>query len=197
MSIGSRVLVIGLARLGVISQHDLDIKNMSYLTKRILSFGSRVPALVVCAVLTSAVAGCTSVIQYQPRSMDVASAKELIDKLTMTQHPAWKPDYIEFNDTYVQWGYGAVTTGSGTGTVVGGLAVSSGRSSTRSVGDRVYYNDVREIQLLDWTRKGKQWYVVSSLSTRGDQTHLFRTRHIEDAQQYVDAIRTVMRAYGN
>jgi hypothetical protein len=167
---------------------------MPYPRKRLLSLASRVGALIVCAALAAAVSGCTSVIQYQPRSMDVASAKELIDKLTMTQHPAWKPDYIEFTDTYIQWGFGAVTTGSGTGTVVGGLAVSSGRSSTRAVGDRLYYADVHEIQLLDWTRKGKQWYVVSSLSNRGDQTYLFRTRHIEDAQQYVDAIRTVIHA---
>ena len=168
---------------------------MTYLTNLLLSLGSRVGSLILCAALICAVSGCTSVIQYQSHSMDVSSAKELIDKLTMTQHPAWKPDYIEFSDTYIQWGYGAVTTGSATGTVVAGLAVSSGRSSTRSVGERVYYSDVREIQLLDWTRKGKQWYVVSSLSTHGDQTFLFRTRHIEDAKQYVDAIRAVVRAY--
>jgi hypothetical protein len=127
-----------------------------------------------------ALSGCTSVIQYQPHSMDVSAAKELIDKLTMTQHPAWKPDYIEFNDTYIQWGFGAVT---------------SGRSSTHNVGTRLYYSDVRDIQLLDWTRKGKQWYVVTSVNARGEQTHLLRTRHLEDAQQYVDAIRTVIHAY--
>lgn len=127
--------------------------------------------------------------------MDVVAAKELVEKLTMTQHPAWKPDYIEYNDSYIEWGFGSVTTGSASGTAVGGLAVVSGRSSTRAVGNRLYYSDVREIQLLDWTRKGKQWYVVSSVSNRGDQTHLLRTRYIEDAQQYVDALTTIIKSH--
>jgi hypothetical protein len=149
-------------------------------------------ALALFLVFLSA---CTSVIPYQGHAMDVATAKEVIDKLTMTQHPAWKPDYIEFSETYIQWGFGEVTTGSGSGAVIGNAVFSSGRSSTHNVGTRLYYSDVRDIQLLDWTRKGKQWYVVTSVNARGEQTHLLRTRHIEDAQQYVDAIHTVIHAY--
>ena len=164
-------------------------------TGRTASSASRMLAPFILTLIITALSGCTSVVQYQPHSMDVGAAKELIDKLTMTQHPAWKPDYIEFNDTYIQWGFGAVTTGSGSGAVIGNVAVTSGRSSTHNVGTRLYYSDVRDIQLLDWTRKGKQWYVVTSVNARGEQTHLLRTRHLEDAQQYVDAIRTVIHAY--
>src|SRR4051812_47698746 len=68
---------------------------------RIFGLHFRVAAVSALALLVGNLSACTSVIQYQAHTMDVVRAREVVEKLTMTQHPTWKPDYIEFNDTYM------------------------------------------------------------------------------------------------
>lgn len=153
------------------------------------------------AALMSLLCACggTNVMPYDARpNMRVEQAMTTIEKLTMTQHPAWRPDYVVFEPDFLGWGMGTVTTQSARAVAVpiGDSAVAIGRSrgTTRNVGERVYYSDVRQIQLLSWRRKGKQWYVASVVDHRDRRTHLLRTRYVEDAQSYVDALHVLVGA---
>ncbi len=128
--------------------------------------------------------------------MTAHQAQVLIEKLTMTQHPAWKPDYLQFEADFMALGFGQVTTHRSNAVAIpvgnSAIAVGGGRGTTRHVGDRVYYADVKDVRLLSWRRKLKQWYVVSVVTQRNQPVHVFRTRYLEDAQAYVDAFHAVL-----
>jgi hypothetical protein len=157
-------------------------------------------ASLLCGVMALLCAcGGTRVMPYDARpNMRVEQAMTAIEKLTMTQHSAWRPDYVVFEPDFLGWGMGTVTTQSARAIAVpvGNSAVAVGRGSgtTRNVGERVYYGDIRQIQLLSWRRKGRQWYVASVVDRRDNITHLLRTRYVEDAQSYIDALYVLVGA---
>lgn len=74
------------------------------------------------------------------------------------------------------------------GVLVGRTTASYGKS------ERLYYEDIDRIEVLDWTRKFQQWYVTSVVTDRDKRIHLLRTRHAEDAKEYADALKTLMAA---
>lgn len=144
------------------------------------------------------VAGCssTTVTDREPiADVPLEEALNTISRLTMTQHPAWRPDGIGITEEFLHWGFGTTTRGTVGGMAIGVFGVANSRSTTRSVGDRLYFNDVVDIELLDWKRKGKQWYVVSVLKRHDLRTHILRSRYREDAIAYMDALASVMVAY--
>lgn len=146
----------------------------------------------VLVLVSLVVSGCTSVMSYQPSAdMDVERARTVVEKLTLTQHRDWRPDYITVTDEYLVWGFGLVTRGRATAVAFDNVAIGSGHSTTRETGQRLYFEDIQELQLLSWRRKFKQWY-VASVMTRSQQVHLLRTRHQQDAKDYLDALNVLM-----
>jgi hypothetical protein len=157
----------------------------------------------VCGLigLILALCGCgTSLMRYEPssRGMDVDQAISTIEKLTMMQHPAWRPDYLAFEYEYMAWDFGYVTSqrASAVAVPIGNTAVAigRGRGTTRHLANRIYFSDIRRIELLSWRRKFKQWYVISIVHMRNRRTHVLRTRYLDDAQAYIDAMHVVMHA---
>jgi hypothetical protein len=71
---------------------------------------------VSISILTLFILGCgTQVIKYEAqKNMAFSDAVDLIDRLIMEQHRAWRPDFVEINNRYILLGYGMVTQGRGT-----------------------------------------------------------------------------------
>jgi hypothetical protein len=164
----------------------------------------RLMPLLLASLCCLVMSGCgTSPIKYEPAvsQMDAQRAMSTIEKLTMMQHPAWRPDYLAFEYDYMAWDFGQVSSHRSNAVVIpiGGtpVAVGGGRGTTRHSGNRIYFNDIKKVELLSWRRKFKQWYVVSIVGFRGERTHVLRTRHLEDAKSYVDAMQVVLGAKQN
>lgn len=149
-------------------------------------------------VMLFALSACgTTPTDYSPKSMEVAEALVIVEELTYSQHQAWRPQYFEISSNYIGWDYGLVSKHSSSSVLVGNtsLAVGSGRTSTRAVTDRVYFRSIGGIKLLDWTRKGRQWWVVSIYDKNGQLAkHAFRTRNLEDAKLFADALNSIFLA---
>jgi hypothetical protein len=140
------------------------------------------------------IVGCsTAPIAYTPKAgLTVKQARKQIEKLALTQHRSWKPDWIEIQKEYIAWGMGSVTTGGGIGTVIGDSVFSSGSSRTRQVGERLYFEDVTGIKINNWKTNR---FVVRVTTKRGEQI-LLRTFLLEDAQSYVDSINVLLKTFG-
>lgn len=143
-------------------------------------------------------AGCASkTIAYQPtHRLGVKDASNTVEELTMTQHKKYKPDYIEIGEQYILWGYGTISKGHGgavgySATTNINVAVGGSTTSTREVGDRVYYKAIKELRLSK-----KHGYVVTAISYDNKEIkHLFYTRNIEQAESYIDAMNSLIAAY--
>ena len=68
-------------------------------------------------------------------------------------------------------------------------------TTTRESSERLYYKYVREVQLLDWIRKFRQWYVVDALlqGSKG-RKRLLVTREVDDAKRFVNALASLLAA---
>ncbi len=138
--------------------------------------------------------GCgTTPMPYNTKNISISEAYEVIDQMVMTQHRAWKPDYFIITDRYLGWDYGSVSRGQTNAVVYNGLATGTSSSTIRDVNERVYFNQVDHVQLLDWTRKFKQWYVVTLVDQNGNYIkHILRTRSKSDAELMMDALSAVL-----
>lgn len=138
----------------------------------------------------SFLSGCgTTPMVYKSNPVPVEDAPMIIDRMVMTQHRAWKPDNFVMTEHYFGWGFGTYSTGKISSRVV--YARTS--STTKDVAERVYYDEIADVKLLDWTRKFKQWYVVTLYRNDGSQIkHVLRTRSLQDAQLLVDALNTYL-----
>ena len=134
-------------------------------------------------------AGCGSTLMlYNPKEIPVGDAYSIIEQMIMTQHRAWKPDFFIITENYLGWDYGEIAKGRGSAVAFDNIAFGSSTSTIRNVNERVYFNSIDSIQLLDWKRKGKQWYVVSLMDNDGKVIkHIFRTRNLKDAELMMDA----------
>ena len=143
------------------------------------------------------VAACgTAPMEYQPSEMNLDDAIGEVEQQIMTQHPAWRPDYVHFDSQYMLLGFGTRTTGSGSSTLVGNTVIGGGSSTTRAVGDRIYFEEVSGVELRSWMRKMRQWYAVSILNLEGGHAgYLLRTRDLQSAQRFVDAMTVMLDAY--
>lgn len=130
---------------------------------------------------------------YSPKEISINDANETVERLIMTQHRNWRPDYFVITDKYFGWDYGSVQSGRSSGAVYNNVLVGSSQSTVRDVNERVYYLDVTNVQLYDWTRKFKQWYTVGLLDKNGNVIkHVLRTRDLEDAELMVDSLNTIL-----
>ncbi|SBS66894.1 hypothetical protein [Vibrio atlanticus] len=139
-------------------------------------------------LLVATLSGCGTVpMAYQPKDMSLEQAYIVVEQMVMTQHRNWKPDYFVMTEHYIGWDFGTVSKSVGTGT-------SFGNTTTRNVGERVYYNQIEEVKLLSWKRKFKQWYVVSLTDLNGRVLkHIFRTRQLRDAELATDALNVILK----
>jgi hypothetical protein len=154
--------------------------------------------LLIVTLVAALMSGCSST-KYTDRIPDTAvpieDAVNIISRLTMTQHPKWRPDGIGITEEFIYWGYGTTTRGSLGAVAIGSFGIANSRSVTRDAGDRVYFADIQEVKFLDWKRKGKQWYVVSLLDRNIGRKHIFRTRNHEDAISYFDSFASILKSY--
>jgi len=153
---------------------------------------------ILCVLSLMIVSGCggTSPIDYEPAPMSVTESVNTIDRLIMTQHKKWRPDYVDVSGQYLLLGHGVRSVGIGTAVVFQGVAFGSGTSTTREISERLYYEQVHGIVLMSWQRKFKQWYAVSIRDSDEEHTgYIFRTRNLEDAQHFVDALEAVVADY--
>ncbi|MBF4333646.1 hypothetical protein EAY29_25855, partial [Vibrio anguillarum] len=66
-------------------------------------------------------------------------------------------------------------------------------STTKKVGERVYFYKINGVQLYDWKRKFKQWYIVSLNDENGKVIkHVLYTRSLSNAQKTVDALNVIL-----
>lgn len=139
-------------------------------------------------LLFGLLSGCgTTPIAYNPNPVTLEDAPIIIDRMVMTQHRAWKPDYFVITEHYFGWDFGTYSNG----TIQNSIVYASTSSTTRSAAERVYYDEISDVKLLDWTRKFKQWYVVTLYREDGSLIkHVLRTRKLKDAQLLVDALNT-------
>lgn len=152
---------------------------------------------VVLAVSILAFGGCgTAPMQYEPSTLNLEQAMIEVEKLIMTQHPAWRPDYVHFDRQYLFLGFGTRTTGSGSGAVIGNAVFGSGSARTRNVGERLYFENVKSVSLRSWNRKMKQWYAVSVQGFNDQHVgYILRTRDLEGAKRFVDGMTVILAAY--
>ncbi len=142
--------------------------------------------LLMIGMLLSA---CTSVIEYKPKkNMSVETSIKVIEKLTISQHPTWRPDFININNEYISWGFGSVIKSSANSIQVQNTTIAQGSSTVRNASERLYFEDIKKVELLSWKRKFKQWYVVSAITKHKERKNLLRTRYKDEAQNYIDAI---------
>ncbi|MFA1562976.1 hypothetical protein [Aliivibrio fischeri] len=138
--------------------------------------------------------GCgTTPVFYKSKNMPVSEAYKVIDQMVMTQHRNWKPDYFIITDRYLGWDYGSTSHGQTNAVVYNGFMTGTSSSTIRNVNERIYFNQIAHVQLLDWTRKFKQWYVVTLVDQNGDYIkHILRTRSKSDAKLMIDALTAVL-----
>lgn len=138
--------------------------------------------------------GCsTTPMNYESKIMPIKEAYDVIDQMVMTQHQKWKPDYFVITDKYLGWGYGAISKGSSSGVVYNNIVLGSSSSTIRNVSEIVYFSKAKGVQLFDWTRKFKQWYVVSLVGQNDNVIkHILRTRSVSDAQLMMDAMTVLL-----
>ncbi|EKO3466469.1 hypothetical protein D2H34_003531 [Vibrio fluvialis] len=149
--------------------------------------------LIILLVSTLLAACGTTPMNYSPKKISINDANETVERLIMTQHRNWRPDYFVITDKYFGWDYGSVQSGRSSGAVYNNVLVASSQSTVRDVNERVYYLDVTNVQLYDWTRKFKQWYTVGLLDKNGNVIkHVLRTRDLEDAELMVDSLNTIL-----
>ena len=146
------------------------------------------------------IAGCaSSIIAYEPsKRLNIKDASDTVEELIMTQHPNWKPDYVETNPNYISWGYGIISKGQGSTVAYNNIAFGSSTTRTRDVGERIYFKSIKDVQLISWQRKFKEWYVVSIIGKDDDiKKHVLYTRDINEAKRFIDAFNSLMVAYKN
>ena len=152
--------------------------------------------LVVPLILLITACGGTIPIKYQASSMDINEAKDVLDELTWSQHPKWRPDAFLITEKYIAWDSGVISRSNGFATdIVPGTAIVSSTSIIKNIGDRYYYRSIQKVELSSWKRKFKQWYVVSITDTHDRLKHVLRTRILSDAKMFTDAMTTVVNNY--
>ena len=137
----------------------------------------------------------SSIISYTPQPVgNLNEAKDTVEELTLTQHQLWKPDYIELNDKYAAWGYGQISKTQGIAVASGGIAGAESTTKTHNANERVYYNSIKEIQLMNWSRKFKKWYVVSLIGTDNQIIkHVYYTQNMDSAKRFINAFQFIIK----
>lgn len=153
---------------------------------------------LIITLLAALISGCSST-KYTDRipdtSISIEKAVNAISRLTMTQHPKWRPDGIGITEEFIYWGYGTTTRGSLDAVTIGSFGIANSLSVTRDAGDRLYFADIQNVQFIDWKRKGKQWYVVSVQDRHMRRKHILRTRNLDDAVLYFDSFSSILKSY--
>jgi hypothetical protein len=151
----------------------------------------RVFLILIVVFLT----GCgTTRINYETKKISLEDAYNVIDQMVMTQHREWKPDTFVITDNYLGWGYGSVSNNTSTGVIYNNALLGASSSTIRNIGERIYFNKIEGLQLLDWTRKFKQWYVVILVGKDGKVIkHILRTRSISEAQLMMDSMTILLK----
>lgn len=137
----------------------------------------------------------TSPIQYEATLMEVDKAREIVEELTWAQHPTWRPSAFEINDKYIAWNFG--TRSDSNAIAVGGSGVvgASGSTISKNLGERAYFRSIEKVELLLWKRKFRTWYTVSLTGKNNSHQYALRTRNLEDAKLFTDAMYTVVTFY--
>jgi len=144
--------------------------------------------------LLSILVGCSSPISYQSKELSFTESPTIIDRMVMTQHRKWKPDNFIITEQYFLLDYGLYSSGTAVGTVYGGVAIGKTNATIRETGERIYYDEIAEVKLLDWTRKFQQWYVVTLYDENDAEIkHILRTRKLDDAKSMVDALNSFLK----
>lgn len=130
--------------------------------------------------------GCArnTIIAYEPTAqMNAQDASRVVEEMIMSQHSNWRPQNIVITSEYIVWNYGRITEPIGWGQGV----------TSREISDRIYFNSMKNVQLMTWQRKFKEWYVVSVIGKDSDSSkHIFYTRSEDEAKRFLDAFESLM-----
>jgi hypothetical protein len=163
-------------------------------------------------ILSIFIVGCSTsrYVPYNPTSKDVEAAKVILEDLTWSQHLMWRPDNFQITDTFIGWDYGITSDSKTRGRSVGvgvskqfkdsgiGLGVSGTSNNSRTTTviretiDRTYYRSINDVKLVSWKKNFKQWYIVRLMNSNRSQKNVLRTRSIDDAKLYIDALTTII-----
>ena len=126
-------------------------------------------------------------------NLSITEAINTVEQLTMSQHSSFRPDFIEFNDQYISWGYGVVSTSRGSAVAISNLIFGSSKTVSRNSGDRLYFNTIESVKFNPWTRKFKQWYTAAVTDQSGRiRKHIYRTRDKYSARLFVHAMNIIV-----
>jgi hypothetical protein len=129
-------------------------------------------------------ASCSATIPYTPQqTYSFSEARDIVEELVLTQHPAWRPDQIAVTEKFISFDYGLTTS------TQADFATASAVSTTHRNSGRAYYKYISGVTLIEWSRKFRTWYVVKlegSLAVK--DPILLRTQDLNKAKLLVDAL---------
>lgn len=143
--------------------------------------------LVIAAAVV--ISGCTAQqLQYASQPIPLDDAKAITEQVLMEQPPKFRPQTVEFTNSYIAINNGVVSQGRGRGMAIpiGDVAVASGRSRSvsKELNSRIYYSSIGNTNLYT---KGS-WFIIQIYSL--DRLLLQRVYcHNElNAHRFIDSI---------
>jgi len=149
---------------------------------------------IIFLSLFLSITGCGSKILHTPQKIEINEAIAISEELMMTQDKRWRPDGYTINEEYISFGYGTSTETP---------KAFSTHVSTRDVGDRIYYKNIKNLRLIKWSSRLKTWYLVtvfysgSRFSTQHKVKHIYYSRYQKNSELFYDALNSIMTYYNN
>ncbi len=137
----------------------------------------------------------TTPIEYKPSTLKLDTAKEIVEELTWSQHPTYRPSGFEINDKYMAWDFGVKSESSGMAVGNGTVTGISGTTTSKNIGERSYFKSIDKVELFLWKRKFRTWYTVSLTEKNNTYKYVYRTQSLEDAEKFTDAMSTIVKYY--
>jgi len=141
-------------------------------------------------VFSLIILSCASQVEYTHKS-DITREESLkiIEQVVYEQPQKYRPEYVQITDEYIGYGSGTVSRHSGSNVGVHvtndvSVAKSKGKSKTKYISKRVYFNSIGKVNLF----KKRKWFSVQIISTDGYQLDQIFTRNETKARRLIDAI---------
>lgn len=106
--------------------------------------------------------------------------KKIVERVMYEQPETKRPEYVEVNESYLEFGQGTIGTSHDT-------LVGVNHAFKKDV-TRVYYRTMSEAKLLDRVSAKGHWYVVEPRSSQGRTLAQVYVDDQKDAESFVDAL---------
>ncbi len=146
-------------------------------------------------ITTLVLAGCghtrMNYVGAPPAGMNREQAVSIVEQVFYEDYSKTKPQSVVVTDEYILLSDGVVSNGSsfGSATAIGSGAIAAGSSRvvTKEMGQRIYLRSIGDVGVFQHKMK-KGRYAVVIRATDGSTLRAVRTRSLENAQRFADAI---------